>query len=106
MEMTREEFEKEIQAIKAQLLDSTREYGKGIQEIRDQNLVTARLLELHERESNARLERVEALADRHEERLSGVEERQASLEAAMRALFETVDRFIRGLEGNGHKGPR
>lgn len=39
----------------------------------------------------------------HEERLVGVEDRQAEMRAAMQALFETIDRFIRGLGPDGHK---
>ena len=88
------------------------ELEKGIQELKDQNLVTARLLELHERQSNARWEQINALVQRHEERLGNleerrgnVEERQDSLEAAMRALFEHMDQFIRGLQSDGRKGP-
>jgi len=38
-----------------------------------------------------------------EERLAGLEDSRASMEAAMRSLFERMDRFIRGLESNGHK---
>lgn len=37
------------------------------------------------------------IAEKHEERLN-------ALEAAMHALFEHMDRFIRGLESDGHKG--
>jgi PHD/YefM family antitoxin component YafN of YafNO toxin-antitoxin module len=32
-----------------------------------------------------------------------LEDSKLSLEAAMRALFERMDRFIRGLESNGKK---
>jgi len=38
-----------------------------------------------------------------EDRLQGVEERVARLESGMISLFERMDRFIRGLESNGHK---
>jgi len=80
------------------------ELEKGIQELKDQNLVTARLREWHERQSNARWVQINALVQRHEERLGEDEERKRNLEAAMRALFETVDRFIRGLQSDGRKG--
>lgn len=39
-----------------------------------------------------------------EERLAAAEERWARTEAAMHALFEQMDRFIRGLGADGHKG--
>jgi chromosome segregation ATPase len=38
-----------------------------------------------------------------EDRLAAAEERWARTEAAMHALFEQMDRFIRGLGSNGHK---
>jgi chromosome segregation ATPase len=37
------------------------------------------------------------------ERMQGQEARLASLETKTTQLFERMDRFIRGLEGNGHK---
>ena len=80
------------------------ELEKGIQEVKDQLLVSARLMERYERQSNDRMERLETLALRHEERLGNVEERYENLQASMQALFERMDRFIRGLEGNGKGG--
>jgi chromosome segregation ATPase len=38
-----------------------------------------------------------------EDRLAAAEERWARTEAAMHALFEQMDRFIRGLGSDGHK---
>jgi hypothetical protein len=102
--MTWEELEKAMQAnerrweqSQGRWDESWKEFREGMQEIRDQQLVTARLMETYQRQSNSRLERIETLALRHEERLGG-------LEAAMQALFERMDRFIRGQEGNGQKG--
>jgi chromosome segregation ATPase len=37
------------------------------------------------------------------ERMQGQEARLASLETKTTQLFERMDRFIQGLEGNGHK---
>ena len=39
------------------------------------------------------------------ERMDGQETRLQSLEAKTTALFDRMDRFIQGLEGNGHKTP-
>ena len=39
------------------------------------------------------------------EQMQGHEARLASLETKATQLFERMDRFIQGLEGNGHKPP-
>jgi len=60
---------------------------------------TRRIAEATARGAEATLRATENLREvvaGHEERLVGVED-------AMNALFEHMDRFIRGLESNGHK---
>jgi len=60
---------------------------------------TRRMAEATARGAEATLRATENLREvvaSHEERLVGVED-------AMRSLFETMERFIRGLESNGHK---
>jgi hypothetical protein len=47
--------------------------------------------------------RIQQLAENHQARIQQLEDSRLSLEAAMRALFERMDRFIRGLESNGKK---
>jgi chromosome segregation ATPase len=61
--------------------------------------------------TNSAVDKLLQVAAGHEERLAGVEdrlaaseERWARTEAAMHALFEQMDRFIRGLGADGHKG--
>ncbi len=56
------------------------------------------------------MDRIEQKVDNHEDRLRAHDEWIAELRAAqmkteqsMNALFERMDRFIRGLEGNGRK---
>jgi len=41
------------------------------------------------------------IAENRQARIQQLEDSKLSLEAAMRALFERMDRFIRGLESNG-----
>jgi hypothetical protein len=43
------------------------------------------------------------IAENHQTRTQQLEDSRLSLEAAMRATFERMDRFIRGLESNGKK---
>ena len=53
--------------------------------------------------TNRAVEKLLQVVTAHEERLVGVEDRLAANEAAMKALFEHMDRFIRGLGSDGHK---
>jgi hypothetical protein len=65
-----------------------------------------RLAEETRRGGEATLKATESLLQvvgSHEGWMVGVEDRTPSLEAAMKSLFELMDRFIRGLESNGHK---
>jgi hypothetical protein len=47
--------------------------------------------------------RFQLLVENHEARMQQLEDSRLAMEAAMRALFERMDRFIRGLESNGNK---
>jgi ABC-type hemin transport system substrate-binding protein len=53
--------------------------------------------------TNSAAEKLLQVVTVHEQRLVGVEDRTAAMEAAMKALFEQMDRFIRGLGSDGHK---
>ncbi len=64
---------------------------------------------LHRVENN--LDRLEAMVEKNTqaiEKLAEIAESHESrlqvMQAAMTALFERMDRFIRGLESDGHKG--
>lgn len=85
--------------------------------IEENLLVTAEMQRTAERRWEERFtrhdEHIAALirvVENHQTRVQQIEESKLaldasmlSLEAAMRALFERMDRFIRGLESNGHK---
>jgi len=49
------------------------------------------------------VERMEKMESSLVERMEKLEGSQAEMRAAMTRLFERMDRFIQGLEGNGHK---
>lgn len=75
------------------------EIEKSVRELRDNQMV-----------QGYRLGRTETNLDRLEtdlQRLEGVVEKLADgfilLQAAMKGLTETVERFIRGMEHNGHR---
>ena len=53
----------------------------------------------------ARLASLETKTTQLFDRMQGQEARLASLETKTTQLFERLDRFIQGLEGNGHKPP-
>jgi hypothetical protein len=78
--------------------------------IEENLLVTAEMWRTADRRWEERFarhdERIEALiriGENHQARMQQLEDSKLSLEAAMRALFERMDRFIRGLESNGKK---
>lgn len=74
------------------------EMQQSMKELRDNQVVQGQLL--FRVETN--LERLEEKLDR----LEGVVEKLADgavlMQSAMKGLIATVDRFIRGMEGNGH----
>ena len=49
------------------------------------------------------MDRLERKAEEHEDGIAELRQSQSNLNSAMNALFERMDRFIRGLESNGHK---
>lgn len=113
--MTFEEMEKSLGGLTAQMkLIENAQVVQGVLEHRiDQRIeaLTA-AAEATNRASHANHQALDKLLEivaSHEERLTGVESETATLrdgmtrmEAAMNALFEHMDRFIRGLESNGH----
>ncbi len=48
------------------------------------------------------LNRVELAVERNAQAIARLADGSVSLQAAVKGLAETVDRFIRGLEGDGH----
>jgi exonuclease VII small subunit len=86
------------------------EMERGINEIRDVQLVTARLMDRHERDWKERFERAENRVERLEAGLEHLlramqshEDGIAEMRAAMVKLFDRMDRFIQGMDReNGH----
>ena len=71
------------------------DWESKINELRDAQLVTQRLMELNERKWDARFERLTSVVERHDNEI-------AELRAAMASLIEHIDQFIQGRQSNGH----
>ncbi len=78
-----------------QIAKNAEQIGKNEEQIGKHAEQTATLTDLVGRLANAEI-RLAELTQGHEARL-------ASLETKTTQLFERMDRFIQGLEGNGHK---
>ena len=86
------------------------EWQEKMNELRDAQLVTQRLMEVNERRWNERFEKHdgmiakhdEAIA-KHDEAIAKHDEALARMEAAMYRLFEHIDQFIQGKQSNGHE---
>jgi hypothetical protein len=76
------------------------EWQVKMNELRDAQLVTQRLMELNERRWNERFEHMHA---ENTARFAQHEEAISRLEAAMYRLFEHIDQFIQGKQSNGHE---
>lgn len=50
------------------------------------------------------LGRLERVVERNSQAIERLTDRMDVMRSAMERLFEHMDRFIRGLEGNGHRG--
>ena len=50
------------------------------------------------------LNRIEQMVARNSEAIGRLAEGQQLMQGAMHRMFEQMDRFIRGLEGNGRRG--
>jgi hypothetical protein len=95
---------------------SDQEWVRKMNELRDAQLVTQRLMELNERKWDARFEEWEArseewdarfatltsVVEAHENRLALAEDSMAELRAALSSLIANMDSFIKGLRHNGH----
>lgn len=81
---------------------TNQEWENRMNELRDAQLVTQRLMELNERKWNERFERhdneIAQLRSGTLELSSGVLE----LRSAMASLIQHIDRFIQGRQSNGH----
>ena len=93
------------------------EWQEKMNELRDAQLVTQRLMEVNERRWNERFEKHDAMIAKHneaiakhdeaiakhDEAIAKHDEALARMEAAMYRLFEHIDQFIQGKQSNGHE---
>lgn len=81
------------------------EMDRATGQVKDNLLLQGQPLDRLDRRTTEIAEKIDALrviAESHEDRAQALEESSKRREGAMTALFERMDRFIRGLESNGH----
>ncbi|MBI2817770.1 MAG: hypothetical protein HYX72_12605 [Acidobacteria bacterium] len=71
-------------------------------ELRDAQLVTQRLMERHEREWNERFETLTSIVHGHEQRLANAENGIIEMRAALSSVLTSLDNFVKGLRPNGN----
>jgi hypothetical protein len=83
------------------------EMERSLKELRDHQVVQGQLL--HRVESN--LDRLEGMVEQNTVAIGGLADSMALLQSAMKGLVQTVEglsgtveRFIRGMEGDGRRG--
>ena len=76
------------------------EVERALKEMKDNLVVQAEL----GRHQDERIHALITIAEGHERRLVADREDLREMQAAMAALFQRMDAFIRGLESDGHKG--
>ena len=114
--MTFEEMEKSLKGLVAQIKHiEDAQIVQGVLERRSEDRIESlgdriESLATAAEATNSAVEKLLQVVTVHEGRLVGVEDRLAAAEehwarteAAMHALFEQMDRFIRGLGSDGHK---
>jgi hypothetical protein len=86
------------------------EMDRAMIQVRDNMVVQRELLHRLEtdmvasrRDFDERIGILTRIAEDHERRLGDDREQLRKMQAAMEKLFERMDRFIRGLESDGHK---
>jgi hypothetical protein len=100
--MTFEEMEKSLKELVVQIRHiGDAQIVQGVLERRSEDRIDT-LAAAAER-TNSAAEKLLQVVTVHEQHLVGIEDRQAEMRDAMKALFETIDRFIRGLGPDGHK---
>jgi hypothetical protein len=71
------------------------EWDTKINELRDELLVTQRLIELNERNWNRRFEKLTDV-------VTQLADSQRTTEASLTSLIAQIDRFVQGRAANGH----
>jgi hypothetical protein len=77
------------------------EMQKSMKELRDNQLVQG----YRGARTETNLDRLEEMAERNSQAIAKLADGMITLQAAMKGLVQTVERFIRGLEHNGHRPP-
>jgi hypothetical protein len=84
---------------------SDQEWDRKMNELRDSQLVTQRLLDQLEVKMDDTNEQVRALTSvvlQHESRFDKHDDEMAEIRAALASLISNIDRFIQGRQANGH----
>ena len=104
--MTAMDLERTMEFIVEQQAQLTASVQKHDEQIAHNSVQIATLTDLVGRLAQAEIRLVEEMRGneaRWAERMQGHEARLGSLETKMTQFLERMDRFIQGLEGNGHK---
>ena len=78
------------------------EMQQSLKELRDNQVVQGELVFRVEKN----LDRLEGMVEANTEAIAKLADGAVLLQSAMKSMVDTVDRFIRGMEGNGHKPGR
>jgi hypothetical protein len=88
---------------------TNQDWEQRMSELRDAQLVTQRLMERNEKDWNGRFETMisgvqslVSIVHSHEQRLGNAEDEIAAMRAALTSMMQSIDRFIRGQQSNGH----
>jgi len=96
-----QKHDQQIAELKAGMVKHDEQIAKNSEQIATLTDLVGRLAQAEIR----LVERIQGQEARLGEQMQGHEARLASLETKATQLFERMDRFIQGLEGNGHKPP-
>ena len=94
-----QKHDQQIAELKAGMVKHDEQIAKNSEQIATLTDLVGRLAQAEIR----LVERIQGQEARLGEQMQGHEARLASLETKATQLFERMDRFIQGLEGNGHK---
>ncbi|MHB8653609.1 MAG: hypothetical protein ACYDA9_06995 [Terriglobia bacterium] len=78
------------------------EMQQSLKELRDNQVVQGEIVFRVEKN----LDRLEGMVEANTEAIAKLADGAVLLQSAMKSMVDTVDRFIRGMEGNGHKPGR
>jgi len=85
------------------------EMQQSMRDLRDNQIVQGQILnrvELNLESMGERLGRLGSVVEQNSIAINKLTDGQVLLTSAMKGLEDTIERFIRGMEGNGHKSGR